>query len=378
MKDGSINKNTSVWLDVMRALAAQAVVFGHLYQLYFFGNHAGPESETASYFHAFIIYVSRYSHDAVIVFFVLSGYLVGGSTVKALRGQYFSWQSFLISRLSRLWTVLLPCLLLTASIDFVSTHYGTGYQILGNWTSMYPTTWLDENPWSAQRFFSNLFFLTRVTAPMFGSNISLWSLMNEFWYYLMLPAGVIFMTGGAKQRIIAATILIVTFAVAINLSHGLLLPFFIGFMIWLMGVVAYLIKPTKSLVISALFAVAACSWMWATRAESEIDTTKDILTGIIITCAIIATRIFPTRHLERISRFMAGYSFSLYTLHLPLIVMLMSLDPATSLNKPFNGGDLLRFMIYVIIVNLGSMSFRVESNTVTGASPARTGWPAGA
>ncbi|MES6924854.1 hypothetical protein U6L45_12310 [Cutibacterium acnes] len=28
--------------------------------------------------------------------------------------------------------------------------------------------------------------------------------------------------------------------------------------------------------------------------------------------------------------------------------------------------------------NEGSMSFRVESNTVTGASPARTGWPAGA
>ena len=26
----------------------------------------------------------------------------------------------------------------------------------------------------------------------------------------------------------------------------------------------------------------------------------------------------------------------------------------------------------------GSMPFRVESNTVTGASPARTGWPAGA
>jgi len=25
----------------------------------------------------------------------------------------------------------------------------------------------------------------------------------------------------------------------------------------------------------------------------------------------------------------------------------------------------------------GSMSFRVESNTVTGASPARMGWPAG-
>ncbi|KVS19441.1 hypothetical protein WK29_10625, partial [Burkholderia vietnamiensis] len=30
------------------------------------------------------------------------------------------------------------------------------------------------------------------------------------------------------------------------------------------------------------------------------------------------------------------------------------------------------------VVFEGSMSFRVESNTVTGASPARTGWPAGA
>ncbi|CAJ0719124.1 hypothetical protein LMG8323_04138 [Ralstonia mannitolilytica] len=29
-------------------------------------------------------------------------------------------------------------------------------------------------------------------------------------------------------------------------------------------------------------------------------------------------------------------------------------------------------------LGIGSMSFRVESNTVTGASPARTGWPAGA
>lgn len=32
----------------------------------------------------------------------------------------------------------------------------------------------------------------------------------------------------------------------------------------------------------------------------------------------------------------------------------------------------------VLVPRAGSMSFRVESNTVTGASPARTDWPAGA
>jgi hypothetical protein len=33
---------------------------------------------------------------------------------------------------------------------------------------------------------------------------------------------------------------------------------------------------------------------------------------------------------------------------------------------------------WAIMSFYGSMSFRVESNAVTGASPARTGWPAGA
>ncbi|MFN4266894.1 MAG: hypothetical protein ACK4F8_14235, partial [Aquabacterium sp.] len=41
------------------------------------------------------------------------------------------------------------------------------------------------------------------------------------------------------------------------------------------------------------------------------------------------------------------------------------------------GGLLKIFSAGLVEVNKGSMSFRVESNTVTGASPARTGWPAG-
>ena len=37
-----------------------------------------------------------------------------------------------------------------------------------------------------------------------------------------------------------------------------------------------------------------------------------------------------------------------------------------------------RYLSDDLLARFGSMSFRVESNTVTGASPARTGWPAGA
>ncbi|WP_155754226.1 tyrosine-type recombinase/integrase, partial [Burkholderia vietnamiensis] len=49
-------------------------------------------------------------------------------------------------------------------------------------------------------------------------------------------------------------------------------------------------------------------------------------------------------------------------------------DAAIILKK----GPAVQHMARVKPQQLGSMSFRVESNTVTGASPARTGWPAGA
>jgi hypothetical protein len=48
-------------------------------------------------------------------------------------------------------------------------------------------------------------------------------------------------------------------------------------------------------------------------------------------------------------------------------------QPITRREYPFPAGQVL-----VSVTDRGSMSFRVESNTVTGASPARTDWPAGA
>src|ERR1700712_2797865 len=62
---------------------------------------------------------ARYIYDlggpAVIIFFVVSGYLVGGSALS--RGASLSWRDYSASRIARIYVVIVPALLLTASLD---------------------------------------------------------------------------------------------------------------------------------------------------------------------------------------------------------------------------------------------------------------------
>ena len=81
-------------------------------------------------------------------------------------------------------------------------------------------------------FFGNLFFLQTILCEPFGSNGPLWSLANEFWYYLLFAvafgAGLAF----ARHRLRSAIPLTcLVLLIAIFVGRGIL----IGFLIWLAG-----------------------------------------------------------------------------------------------------------------------------------------------
>ena len=56
-------------------------------------------------------------HQAVIWFFVISGFLVGGSVVNDIRRDRFQFGRYAINRFSRLYVVLIPALLIGYCID---------------------------------------------------------------------------------------------------------------------------------------------------------------------------------------------------------------------------------------------------------------------
>ena len=100
------------WLDFARGIAALTVCMGHVRSALFMDYVDLPDAGLAtSLFYAW----TGLGREAVMVFFVLSGFLVGGAVMRA--GPAFDWRTYAIARLSRLWVVLVPALLLTAALD---------------------------------------------------------------------------------------------------------------------------------------------------------------------------------------------------------------------------------------------------------------------
>ena len=174
--------NRYIWFDLMRGLAALMVSVYHLrnaVMVEFSMIPAPTLTDKVFYF------LSGLGHQAVMVFFVLSGFFVGGSV---LRNQYqFSWWSYLVSRLSRLWIVLIPALLLTYLVD---TYLASIYPevLAGSFESVWHSGPIaGQYSESLLTLLGNVFVVQKVFTPVFGTNGPLWSLANEFWYYLLFP-----------------------------------------------------------------------------------------------------------------------------------------------------------------------------------------------
>src|SRR6516164_6699219 len=93
-----MNKTTSLYLDFLRVIAAFGVMLVHANQVWFSnGLFLRPE----------------YGHKLVMVFFVLSGYLIAFTVDKKNKGS----ERYLIDRVSRLYSVVIPALIVTFILD---------------------------------------------------------------------------------------------------------------------------------------------------------------------------------------------------------------------------------------------------------------------
>lgn len=97
-----LKQNHFYWLDALRFIAAFMVLFSHTRNDFFL-----PWGELPSEQHnpiSFIFYfLGRLGHEAVIVFFVLSGFLVGGRGFERIQKGDFRIANYLIDRFSRIY-----------------------------------------------------------------------------------------------------------------------------------------------------------------------------------------------------------------------------------------------------------------------------------
>jgi peptidoglycan/LPS O-acetylase OafA/YrhL len=163
--------------------------------------------------------------------------------------------------------------------------------------------------------------------PVFGSDVPLWSLANEFWYYLIYPCLVCgWKHTSTKPMAMLWFVAAVGMLVFVGWGIGL------GFVIWLGGVLAYGISQTlihreyrfsKVWVLGSLVLLGVS--LALTRASRVTNNQADFLVGAgtIPLVTILATNVYGCRPwLARVAARLTDMSYSLYAVHLPLLICL--------------------------------------------------------
>jgi peptidoglycan/LPS O-acetylase OafA/YrhL len=325
----------SVHLDALRGLAAFSVLLFHWRENIFFEYHEFAHHNPLI---AAMYLVSAFGQQWVIVFFVMSGFLVGGSVLRSVDSGRWSWRGYLFARLTRLYLVLLPAFLLGGILDFV------GIQLTGS--QAYYAGLTRDGCIHADLTFptlvANCLFLQNIKLPgshwfpVYGTNGPLWSLSNEFWYYIAFPLLVLMLAKGRSWWVrFACGLGLVAWAWFVGSDVALLgIP-------WLMGALIAFLPPfpargpwIRRIALGAALALFAASFPVAVKAHLfgwkilKSDWIVSSLFGLVVTYLIwvtlhCATAPLPSVYVKTSQR-LARSSYTLYLTHFPLLIFLLA------------------------------------------------------
>jgi peptidoglycan/LPS O-acetylase OafA/YrhL len=320
----------SVHMDAIRGLAAFVVFAGHARML-FFGNHA-PKAipmEAASTPNVATPSIMGLGHHAVIVFFVLSGFLVGSSAWKAITSNQWSWRRYLLQRATRLWLVLLPALIIGGCLDHI------GLKLLSHDRSIYigPAGQgiVDQhltNALTARVLAGNALFLQMVRVPTYGTNAALSTLTNEFWYYMLFPM-VILLCVGIRPLWVRAVYAVLTLGIFAFVGANIAALFTIWLFGFVVSIVPLSIQPgyQRAVTIACLIQFVAVNLTIRVHALAPL-----LADGVLgISFSLFLYSIMHLRDPMRTSRYQAiatsfsNFSYTLYLFHLPFVTLLTAL-----------------------------------------------------
>lgn len=312
------------WLDWLRFIAAFMVVVCHargynwvewgsllrmdqtpLIKLFFAGTRAGLEW--------------------VIVFFVLSGFLVGGGVISRCLTGDFDLRLFVIDRVSRIWIPLVPALLLSLGVALFCGLPASLSDMIGNALGL-----------------QGIFFKS------FAQNEPLWSLSYEIWFYVLIGAVGTILSSESRSRVVAIAVLALGFMAFTRLS-----PNFLN--CWLLGAFGYfLVSERKRPGLLALALAIACFGAAISQVQSDtlsvprntvINFLPDRNIAALIESAGMALFIAlicglqPTGQLmvsiDKLGAKLAAFSYTLYLTHYPVLKLWEHFVPERSSSFTF-------------------------------------------
>jgi len=296
------------WLDWLRFAAAFMVVAIHARGgTWVEWGRLAEASQTKLV--AVFFALTRAGTECVLVFFVLSGFLVGGKLIERVADRSFRIRDYAIDRISRLWVPLVPALVWSAIVAY--------------WVGK-PVSWVG--------FGGNLLGLQVVWFRSFAENIPLWSLAYEIWFYFLAGAAALWVLSGRRGRIASVFALAVAFAVFTRLGAEFLFAWLLGALTYwlcsqprqwslaLTGGVLIGLGYLNSQLRTATVSVDTTAWL-RYMPPAEVATVVLSL-GMALVLPYVAQLQPKTRRglaINELGTKLAAFSYTLYLTHYPLL-----------------------------------------------------------
>lgn len=266
---------------------------------------------------------ANYGHAGVIIFFVLSGFLVGGKAVNLFNSEVIAteWPLFFADRFSRIFVVLLPALALCAMVllflRVTAAHAPFMISAPWGWALNRP---IDQD-FSLLRWLNAVVLLNGLTANSLVIDSPLWSLAYE-WFYYMMVLGVIlvFRKVFSPAALVVITYTTVLFALTLVFNRAFL---YLG-LVWLLGVVAK-IAFDKRILRSPILQWIGIALFVGLLVIDRIISLNDILLGSAVAFMIAHNKWAEWRGGERWGMKLASFSYSFYLVHFPITILVLGL-----------------------------------------------------
>ena len=290
---------------------------------------------------------------------MLSGFLVGSSGLRWVEKRTWSLPRYLLHRFLRLEIVLLPALLLELIWDAAGMHipgaaglYSGGWHLIMRWGPA-------DLSW--RTLLGNAAFVQGILVPSFGVNGALWSLANEFWYYVLfglLVTACLRSTRWWLRILVSALILAVSKFVGLGIM--ILAPlWFLGLGIYLLPQMRLSALGRRVLLISTmlLFAVFLVLEFGAHVSSLSISDQRvlDLATGVLFSLvlyAMVQANPISPRY-RRVAHWIAAPTYTLYANHLPALFFLLACIGARKAPTPAHCLEVFAWFIVVWFYGYG-------------------------
>ncbi|HVA14249.1 MAG TPA: acyltransferase [Stellaceae bacterium] len=307
-----LSRETSLYLDAVRFVAALTVFLGHF--------------ATRDLSGGLFWQVAPFRHDAVIVFFVLSGFVISHAAAKSEPDA----RTYIINRAARLYSVVVPAIALTLLCDAIGGRLAPNYFA---WSYSPGPLW--------QQLATSLTFTNQFWNAAFfpGSDGPYWSLGYEVPYYAIF--GCALFARGAWRFVLPALLLAVagpTVAALFPLwligaavqrfGHRVRLTERGGWMLFLGSIVLWSAIQHWALGTNAWIFHDPIPFLTRDRIPADYVTGLCFAVNILGFAAIAHRFVAPLGRGARAIRWAAGSTFTLYLVHYPVMKLCVALAPA--------------------------------------------------